>query len=248
MGFYEELAADYDDMTRFDERIEQERAMLRGWVERYHIHSAVDVACGTGLHAIVLAQAGLRVVGADCSTAMLARARQHAAAFGAAVEWLETDMQQINAPGGEQFDAVFCLGNSLPHLLTPPELDAAVGNFARLLAPGGVLALQLLNYARIYQRQERIVGIHRRGASEFVRFYDFLPDMIQFNVLTIHWQEARAAHSLNSTLLRPYQHAEILAALRQHGFWTPECFGDMNFHPFSAADSPNLVIAARRGL
>lgn len=62
MGFYEEIAEDYDAMARFHERVPAETAMLKTWVERYQWRSAVDAACGTGLHAILLAQLGLQPI------------------------------------------------------------------------------------------------------------------------------------------------------------------------------------------
>ena len=56
------FATYYDTMTRFHERIPDETAMLKTWVERYQLRSVVDLACGTGLHAIILAQLGLQPV------------------------------------------------------------------------------------------------------------------------------------------------------------------------------------------
>ncbi|MBD3308567.1 hypothetical protein GF339_19275, partial [candidate division KSB3 bacterium] len=55
MGFYEEIAEQYDSMTRFQMRMPRETEMLKGWIARYHFCSVVDIACGTGLHAIILA-------------------------------------------------------------------------------------------------------------------------------------------------------------------------------------------------
>lgn len=246
MGFYEELAAEYDHMTRFDERLPKERAMLRGWLDRYHVQSALDAACGTGLHAIILAQAGIHVVGADLSPAMLAQAQGHAEQLGVQVEWVQASMEHVARHVARTFDAAFCLGNSLPHLLTSQAFDAAAASFSRLLRPGGILVLQLLNYARILSEKQRIVGIHRHDATEYVRFYDFLDPLVRFNVLTIQWQGHQATSTLNATMLFPYQQSEIEMMLRQHGFGEFEWFGDMLFHPFDLEKSPNLVVAARR--
>ncbi|RPJ50835.1 MAG: class I SAM-dependent methyltransferase, partial [Acidobacteria bacterium] len=69
--FYKELASDYDSMTRFKQRLRGEEQMLRRWRERYGFNSALDAACGTGLHAVVLAQMGVKATAADPSAAML---------------------------------------------------------------------------------------------------------------------------------------------------------------------------------
>ncbi len=248
MGFYEEIAERYDEMTRFDERVQRETAIIKGWVEGYRFRSAVDVACGTGIHAIVLAQLGIPTVGADISEAMLEKARFHAEDRGVQVSWIQTAMQQARQNIEGEHEAVFCLGNTIPHLLTPEDLDVAISNFSQLLTPGGIVVIQLLNYHRIMREQNRIVGIHRQGSTEFIRFYDFYHSNIQFNILTIDWQNGKAAHRLSSTTLYPYQRHELERALSKHRFSEFECYGNMGFQSFDEHKSPNLVIVGRKPL
>jgi ubiquinone/menaquinone biosynthesis C-methylase UbiE len=59
VDFYDNIAEIYDDMTSFESRLEKERAIMHNWVEHYHIESAVDVACGTGLYEVILSQLGV---------------------------------------------------------------------------------------------------------------------------------------------------------------------------------------------
>ncbi|GAK57351.1 putative methyltransferase [Candidatus Vecturithrix granuli] len=246
MGFYEEIAAYYDTMTRFQERMPGETAMLKTWVERYQFHSVVDIACGTGLHAIILAQLGLRTVGADISAVMLNIACDHAREMGVEATWIQTSMEQARYKIQGKYKAVFCLGNSLPHLLNHATLQSALKSFYSLLSPGGIVVIQLLNYHHILAEQQRIIGIHRQGTTEFVRFYDFYPDRIRFNVLSIDWQNGIPVHTLNSTPLYPYQKDELESVLATQGFGAFEYYGNMTFHPFEELSSPNLVMVARK--
>ena len=246
MGFYEEIVSEYDSMTRFQERMQRETDMLKNWIERYQFHSAVDVACGTGIHAILLAQLGIQTVGADISEAMLAKAKLHAGELDIQLPWIQTPMEHARQHIEGQYDAVFCLGNSLPHLLTQPELDAAINSFFQLLSPHGILVIQLLNYSRILAEKNRIVGIHRQETTEYIRFYDFPPELIRFNLLTVHWRNGKATHTLNSTSLYPYRKHELEQALHQHGFSHFEYYGDMNFRPFEEQSSQNLVIVGKK--
>ncbi len=248
MGFYEKIAGEYDAMTRFHERMPRETEMLKGWFERYRFSSVADVACGTGIHAIILGKLGLRVVGADPSDAMLTQARVHAGESKAQVSWVRTSMEHARQHIEGEYDAVICVGNSFPHLLTSESFQSAVKNFHQLLSSGGIVVIQLLNYHRILTEQNRIVGIHRQETTEFIRFYDFLPDSIRFNILTIQWQDGKASHTLNSISLYPYQRHEIEQMLSQHGFGEYEYYGDMYFHPFEEDVSPNLVIVGKKKL
>jgi 2-polyprenyl-3-methyl-5-hydroxy-6-metoxy-1,4-benzoquinol methylase len=247
MPFYEEIADIYDDMTRFDERLDKEIVVLKEWQQRYGFQTALDVACGTGLHALALVRLGVHVVGADISEAMLAKARKHAAESGENIRWIHAPMQQIafQVPNA-QYDAIFCLGNSLPHLLESDDLVTAFENFATLLTPDGILVLQLLNYARVLAEKERIVGIRQQQNTMFIRFYDFHPPTLTFNLLTVSIQERRCPHTLHSTTLYPYQQKELDKHLTRQALLPIGYYGTMQFHSFDPQTSPDLIIVAQR--
>jgi len=247
MDFYDHIAEEYGEVTGEANRVAPAGEFLRELRRRRRFERVLDVACGTGLHAVMLAEMGAAVTGADLSAAMLARARQRADAAGASVAWVEAPMQEIARHVAGPFDLVLCLGNSLPHLLSDEDLDAALGGFARLLAPGGAVVLQLLNYTRVLVRRERIVGITRRGQVEYVRFYDFLGGRVRFNLLRIEWDGDCCTHELTETTLRAYRHEELAAALARHGLGGIEAFGGMAFGPFDEAGSDTLMVVAAAG-
>lgn len=244
--FYRDLAEEYDEMTRFSARLKSEKQVLRRWVERYHFRSVLDVACGTGLHGILFSQLGVQVTGCDVSEAMLAKARENSDRLKAQVQWVPSAMQSLPTKIHQKFEAVFCLGNSIPHLLTREDLNRALQNFREVLQPEGTLVVQLLNYHRVLSRKQRIINITRIGEREFIRFYDFVGNRLVFNILRIDWSGEKALHQINSAELFPYLKEDLETALRENGFSNPEYFGDMKFSPFSEGSSANLVIVAKR--
>ncbi|HZU91293.1 MAG TPA: class I SAM-dependent methyltransferase [Stellaceae bacterium] len=97
---------------------------------------ALDVGCGTGFLALELAARGHRVTGVDFAPAMIAQARDKAAARGFAVRFEEADAEALPFPAGS-FDLVVSR-----HLLwTLPHPEAAIDEWIRVLRPGGRLAL-----------------------------------------------------------------------------------------------------------
>ena len=71
----------------------------------------LDVPCGAGRLARVLAERGYRMTGVDWSSEFL----QHARADGSSeIEWEQRDMRDL--PWPDKFDAAFCLGNSFGYL------------------------------------------------------------------------------------------------------------------------------------
>jgi len=246
MRFYEDLADDYDLMTSFDERLGTVRETIGLLVEQYGIRSAVDAGCGSGLHTIIMAQLGIRAVGADRSRALLARAKENAKKLETAPEFVLSSFEELREKLEGEFDAVFCLGNSLPHVLNQDELDRSIKAFFDLLKPGGMAIVETLNYDRILAEKERLVGVRRVGDKLFVRFYDFLDDRIQFNVLRAVLREDESSSTLHSTTLYPYRLQEIGEALRRAGFCHIDFFGSLTLAPYDEKTSTNLVAFAKK--
>lgn len=94
--------------------------------------AVLDLGCGTGACALLLAALGHRVSGLDGSAQMLAQARAAAQAQGLALDLYHADMDSCPLPAGG-FDLV-CLRNVLWTLENPA---AALALAARLLRPGG---------------------------------------------------------------------------------------------------------------
>lgn len=241
MTFYDQLAGEYDTLVDQHQRVDAVERFIGLLLERQEIHSAIDAACGTGLYARALARRGVDVTGMDLSEAMLAEAR----AVEQDVRWVHGAMQDLAdrlKAGGS--DAVLCMGNSLPHLLSRPELHRTFDGFARVLSPGGVAVVHLLNYTKLLTRRERIVGITRDDNKEFVRFYDFTDPTVQFNVLEIDWSIDPPGHQLHATTLLPWQENELAAAFRRAGLEHIEMFGSLDFQPFRPAESDVLMAVA----
>ena len=136
------------------------------------------------------------------------------------------------------------LGNSLPHILTQEDLDKTISAFAKILQPQGVLLIQLLNYRRILKQKNRIVAVTKNENREFIRFYDFLPELVRFNVLQIDWQSTPPKHTLSSTTLFPYTSDILQKAIHKHKFSTVSTYADLDFNNFDPNQSSNLVLEA----
>jgi glycine/sarcosine N-methyltransferase len=246
MDFYDQIADSYAELTGQSRRQAPAGRFIEELMRRFDIASAVDAACGAGLFAIELARREVDVIASDISSEMLKSAELNAAAAGIDTDicsWLQAPMQDLGDRISGARDAVVCMGNSLPHLLDDEDLRRTLEGFAAILTGGGVLALHLLNYAGVLGRGERIVGITRDGEREFVRFYDFGDDLVDFNILEIKWDaDGGPATKLISTPLRPYLYNELTDALAGAGFSDIQTFGDLQFSPFDPETSDTLLL------
>jgi 2-polyprenyl-3-methyl-5-hydroxy-6-metoxy-1,4-benzoquinol methylase len=92
----------------------------------------LDVACGTGRHALAAARLGAVVTGVDRDAARLALARQAAVEAGLRVEWLEQDLD-ATWPAWGVFEAVLVF-NYLDRSRMPHVIEQ--------VAPGGILLME----------------------------------------------------------------------------------------------------------
>ncbi|MDI6802736.1 MAG: class I SAM-dependent methyltransferase, partial [Bacteroidota bacterium] len=136
-NFYDELADDYDLMTQFEKRFEKEEPAFKMLVERYQLKKVLDAGCGTGFHSILLAKLGCDVTSVDVSPKMLKILTENAKIYTVYLKTVLSSYHNLTKNVDSNFDAVFCLGNSLPHLLTHQNIDIALKNFYLILAHRG---------------------------------------------------------------------------------------------------------------
>jgi len=253
-AMYDEFSEDYDRFVNWPARLAGELPWLEQQLQQAGVRRVLDAACGTGQHAIALAQRGYQVAGADLSPAMIARAQDHAAAAGQTVDFRAVGFGALALTfGTAAFEAVLCLGNSLPHVLTAADLLRTLEDFWAVLQPAGLLVLQNRNFDLVMAQQARWMEPQgcRQGDQEwvFLRFYDFDPDgLITFNMVTLRrtaedrdWEQR-----VSATRLRPLLQAELQQALSACGFTALEWYGNMAGAPFAPLSSGNLVVTARR--
>jgi len=249
---YNSFSADYDRFVNWEERLAYELPFIEQQLAASGARRVLDMACGTGIHAIALAQRGYDVTGADLSVDMIERARENAVAAGVEAYFVVAGFGELAARVGGSFDALLCLGNSLPHVLTADALHETLTDFAAVLRPGGLLLIQNRNFDAVMATRARWMSpqVHREGGREwlFIRFYDFNPDgTLTFNILTLRRDEAETwTQQIEATALRPLLHAELSRAIRAAGFGDVSCYGDMHGAPFDPETSGNLIVTARR--
>jgi glycine/sarcosine N-methyltransferase len=245
-SFYDWLAPDYDLMTGFEKRFVHEKPFFRILLERHKVTSALDAGCGTGFHSLLLAQLGVSVTAVDVSAAMVQRLERHAAEKDLRVRALVSDFQSVPDLLSVPVDAVFCMGNTLAHLLSVSELNNALSAFARVLRPGGILFAQTLNYEFILSRRERIQSVKEADGVTFVRSYDYTGEFLSFNILKLQRGAGGVTHTTESVRLRPVLRDELLPLLQEAGFERITSFGGITMEEFVPDASKDLVVLATR--
>ncbi|WP_203930543.1 class I SAM-dependent methyltransferase [Virgisporangium ochraceum] len=128
---YRQWAATYDDEPR-NGLFDADEPVMHDIIDALPPGDALDAACGTGRYAEHLAGRGHRVVGVDSSPDMLERARTRVPSG----DFLLGDLDRLPVADGSMDLVVSAL--ALCHV---PTLEPVMAEFARVLRPGGHLAI-----------------------------------------------------------------------------------------------------------
>jgi len=130
----------------------------------------LDVACGIGTQALPLAARGFRVTARDLSEGAVVRLRREAAARRLGIDAAVADMRRVSETVAPGFDVVLAFDNSIPHLLSDGDLEAAFREFRTVLRPGGLCLCSVRDYDAIERGRSLTISYgERRRAGEIFR-------------------------------------------------------------------------------
>jgi SAM-dependent methyltransferase len=246
---YDALAADYDRFVNWKGRLSHELPFFDSLFEGHGVRRVLDAACGTGHHAIALAQRGYETTGTDLSRAMIEQAQRNAARLGGTATFAVAGLGELSSLG-QTFDAALCLGNSLPHLLSAAAVRQALADLADVLRPGGFLVIQNRNFDRVWAEQQRFMppqpAEDSSGEWVFVRFYDFHQETVTFNMLRLRRTEYGWTQDVESTELRPIFQKDLAQSLNAAGFGPVSFYGSYDGSAFDPEESGDLLAVAPR--
>jgi SAM-dependent methyltransferase len=228
-GIYDVLDGERDDLQVYLRVAEAESAS-----------SVLDVGCGTGSLALMLAQSGVEVIGLEPAAAMLAVAQHKAGAQR--VRWIHGEISSLPEV---EVDLALMTGNVAQAITDPIDWDHILTGIFAALRPGGLLVFETRDpTAGAWEdwtkpRTQRVVEIDGVGLVDtWTELTEVDLPLVSFRA-TFHFRTDGAVLTSESTLRYRDPH-EIQRQLAAHGF-ALEAITD-------APDRPGreLVVAARR--
>jgi SAM-dependent methyltransferase len=202
----------------------------------------LDLACGTGRHAVELATRGYQVVGFDLSLAMLARAGDEAQDRDAKLNFVQGDMREMSFE--EQFDGVFCWNTSFG-FFEEDKNALVVAKVRRALKTGGLFLLDVINRDFLVRQSPTLAWFEGDGC---VCMDDMNVDFITSRMRvkrTMMLDDGRTREVEYS--MRVYSLHELGKILHDNGFKVIEVTGHPA-HPgvFFGSESPRIIVLAER--
>jgi SAM-dependent methyltransferase len=203
----------------------------------------LDAGCGTGTLALGLAEHGHAVTGMDLSEAMIAAARRKDERRQ--VTWIRGDVTRFDLTGSGPFDVVTCVADTLNHLETLDEWEAAFRRFAAHLRPGGLLFFDAATARGLRRMDRQSAGEHQGRTLILACVYE--PEARRSTLKVVSFVPAEGTglfEKAEETITEWSQPAAgVLERLARAGFADAE-------RPWDAAGDPEecdrLVVLARR--
>lgn len=189
--------------------------------------SMVDVACGTGSLALMLAEKGWNVWGIDGSEEMIAQARAKFTKNGRTGSFLVQDMREFELPDKVSLATSFY--DSLNHLTLRREFVQTLRRVSDSLEPRGYFVFDVNNKLCFDTLWRQTQVIDEPGFTLVLRNSFNAATHIARSDVTIHLHTQRESAELYETVFeRWYSDEEIEACLYEAGFEVVQA-EDFNF-------------------
>ena len=246
MDAYHALAQSYDRLTNdvdYDSTVDFYYEILKR--EKMNPRTAVDLACGTGSVALLLAQRGLQVTAVDMSWEMLMVAQQKAADADVYPQFVCQKLQELHLPKG--VDLAVCALDSIDYILDPGDCREAIRRVYKVLNPGGCFIfdvntpekLRAMDGQVFLDEDEDVFCVWRGEFDEDTNICSYGMDLFQRQGSV--WHRSFEEH-------REYAYSadQLVSYLRQAGFTSIAVYADRKFAAPGAGEQ-RIYLKARQG-
>lgn len=180
----------------------------------------LDLACGTGNVAEILARMGYEVTGVDIAPGMIARAQAKAARHRLDIRYHVMDAAELHLPG-ETFDLCISLFDSLNYIVEPERLRSAVGRVHDHLRPAGLFVFDVNSVFALKNRFFDQEDLDQRHRLRYVwrSEYDERSRLCTIRMRFIYRGDDGADREFSETHIQyGYEESELRDALCDAGF------------------------------
>ena len=246
MNAYINLAKSYDILTR-DVDYEATVAFYNEILDSLGLkpRTAVDLACGTGSVAVLLAKQGLAVTGVDLSEDMLCVASQKAQDLPNPPRFVCQPLQKLCLPRG--VDLAVCALDSLDYILDSADCKEAIRRVYKALNPGGIFIfdvntpekLRAMDGQVFLDEDEDVFCVWRGEFDEETNICSYGMDLFQRNGNL--WERSFEEHCEYA-----YSADQLVGYLKDAGFTHIRVYGDRKMEA-PAEGEQRIYIKARKG-
>jgi len=205
------------------------------------IHSALDLCCGPGRHAIELVKKGIQVTGVDRTAFYLEKAREKAQHEGVEVEWVQSDMREFTRP--ESFDLALNMFTSFGYFENDEDDLTVLAGMYRNLRADGVLIMDMIGKECIAANFQETSSVEEPDGTVFIERRKVQDGWGRIDNEWILIRKGKVSKFCFQLAI--YSGVEIRDRLRRVGFRDVKLLGDLQGAPYGWG-ARRLVVVARK--
>ena len=247
MNAYHDLAVSYDRLTN-DVDYRAIVAFYEEILSREGVtpKSAIDLACGTGSVALILAEKLDRVLGVDMSEEMLTVAFQRAQEQDRMPMFICQMLQELQLP--KAVDMAVCALDGLDYILDPADCKKAIGRVYKALNPGGIFIfdvntpekLRAMDGQVFLDEDDDVYCVWRGEFNEETNICSYGMDLFQRT--GSNWERSFEEHREYA-----YTREQLTAYLKEAGFTRIRVYADGLLQPPREGEQ-RIYFSARKGI
>lgn len=156
MSSYIGKHASFYDLFYSDKPYKAEAEFVHECLVRFgsgKVNRILELACGTGSHALELEKKGYNIIALDYSVDMIEYARSKAKEARSKIDFRCVDMRNVSILP-EPVDAILCLFDSIGYVVTNESILRVFRNVARQLREGGVFMFEFWHAGAMLKHYE----------------------------------------------------------------------------------------------
>ncbi len=228
----------YGEMADFLEKIFKKKAIKP--------HSLLDLGCGSGSLAILMAERGYELSGLDLSVDMLSIAYQKSFEKNLNIRYINQSMSEMELI--DSYDVIYSFGDALNYLTDSDDLLSCFNGVYTYLNDGGYFIFDVNTIDKF-----RSFGNNSFSESEDDFFYLWENEFDEEEKLNYYYVEIFAKDSGNELYERSFEtHCErayekdfLKESLKKTGFKEVEVYINMNFEEGSSSDDRFFFICKK---
>ena len=199
----------------------------------------LDLACGNGRHAHLLARKGMNVIGVDLSMPLLTNARSVEQGNNVPL-FIQADMRLL--PLKTKFDGVLSLFTSFGYFRQEEDNERVLAEIARVLKSSGVYLLDYMNSSFV---AKNLVKESRRRVDD-IEVYEkrYIHQKRVFKDIVLYQNRQRKEFHES---VRLYSMEELTRLLQKAGFWIEKSFGNYQAEPYSESSERMILFCRKNG-
>ena len=219
--FYNVLYSGVDMRAWEDAFIDEHRQLLNGLKPDAKV---LDSSCGNGIQAAALKRNGINVIATDISKEMIKLTQEYAQKNNLLFPARQLSWEQLPDSFGDDFDVVFCYGNSISHSIDKMDMLKNIRSLYKVIKNGGKLVIDTRNWDKVIKENVRFVTSEVKEYVDKKYIFTYIWNLSGFDerssveilfIEIINGKETECIpHRLDFT---PFEHDEFVQRLKDCG-------------------------------